>query len=65
MYIVDTSNLDNNEITIWRKPIYIVANVFKYIFAFLFYLVSIESSYELGKSKYYRTDPTFGFKMNL
>ena len=54
-----------NEISVWNVPYYIALYVLKFIFAFSFYIVTINTSYELGKSKYYKVDPMFGFRINV
>ncbi len=56
--------MDSNEITVWNLPQYLAIYVIKFSMAFCFYLVTINTSYELGKSKYYRVDPMFAFSMN-
>lgn len=53
--------MNMNEINIWNVPFYLALYIIKYILAFCFYLVIINSSFELGKSKYYKIDPSFVF----
>jgi hypothetical protein len=52
-----------NELTVWSDGLYIALYLCKYILGFFFYIITINTSYELGKSKYYKIDPTFGFKL--
>lgn len=64
VYVSDTLALQNNDVSIWAAPYYIAMYVLKFIFAFLFYTVIINTSFELGKSKYYKADPMFGFRQS-
>ncbi len=53
-----------NELTVWDLPFYVVIYILKFVFALCFYIASINSSFELGKSKYYKVDPLFAFMPN-
>ena len=50
-----------NEITVWSNVVYIVLYILKFAFAFTFYITIVNSCFELGKSKYYKSDPMLGY----
>jgi hypothetical protein len=54
----------NNELTIWNNGFYYTIYVLKFILAFCFYIAVLNSSYELGQSKYYKTDVMMGYRRN-
>jgi hypothetical protein len=55
--------MNHNELTIWNNGFYYVIYVLKFVLAFCFYIGLLNSSYELGKSKYYKTDVMLGYRM--
>ena len=47
-------------VDIWRDYAYIVFYILKYFTAFLFYLGLLRTSFELGKTEYYKSQPVQG-----
>lgn len=49
----DESETNTAIIDIWKKPIYIIFYIIKYVMAFGFYIGILRTSFELGKTEYY------------
>jgi hypothetical protein len=55
--------MSKNELSIWNNGFYYTIYVVKFILAFCFYIAVLNSSYELGQSKYYKTDVMMGYRI--
>ena len=54
-------NPTNTNIEIWKEIYYLIFYILKYICAFLFYIFSMNTSFELGKAKYYQIDMSLAY----
>ena len=52
---------EKTNMEIWKTVYYIIFYVLKYICAFLFYIFSLNTSYELGKGKYYKIEMNYNY----
>lgn len=58
-YLNRSPNWQYNELTAFKDGDYLGIYIVKYIIGFTYYIVMINTCYELGKSKYYKSDLWF------
>jgi hypothetical protein len=62
-YLHGDNPMMNNELTCFTSGSYMTLYVLKYLIGFTYYIVMINSCYELGKAKYYKSE--YWFKADI